>query len=125
MEIPDPFQQHGTGHNAARVAHQHLRQGEFLGQQIACRACPPRRACRRIMPSSRSATRSTVCTSCTGGLRARALTRAISSAKGEGLGQIVIAARLKPLDPVVNAAKGGQEKDRRLATGSPQGAHQR
>lgn len=45
--------------------------------------------------------------------------------KGERLGQIVAAARLQPLDPVVNAAKGGQEQDRRRAPCRPQRPYQR
>ena len=39
--------------------------------------------------------------------------------KREGLDEIIVAAGLQPLDPVVDAADRGQEKDRRLDAGSP------
>src|SRR5262245_14642338 len=34
MEVPDAFEQHGTGHHAPLVAHQHLEQREFARLQV-------------------------------------------------------------------------------------------
>ena len=110
--IPDVRQDHRLRHHPAGVAHQVFEQRELARRAARCRA-----------PAARDPARQQVERQIADGQvrrlgapvarRISAWTRASSSAKGERLGQVVVAAGLQPLHAVVDGAPRAQNQHRR------------
>src|ERR1700704_4676010 len=83
MKIPDMLEQHCPGDNLARMPHQVFKKAEFTGCNSIFRS--PCRQLRRVRSISRSPTRRTLPGCVKAGRRAKAFTRAASSANANGL----------------------------------------
>src|SRR6267143_4250666 len=106
--VPDERGERGAVHHLALLAGEALEQGEFLGRQVDVRVVPPHRAGAEIQLEIRDPLHRG------GNDRPPPLQRGEPGqelAKGEGLGQVIVRARVQPADPVIHRVAGREHQD--------------
>ena len=119
--VPHVFQEHGAGDDLSGVAHQVLEQPELPGLQLDLPAGAGDGAGQQIhlqVGDFQPGLRRFSATAPEQGLEA-----GVELREGEGLDQVVVAARAQALDPVVHLAQGAEDQHRRAIPGGSQGAH--
>ena len=120
MMVPDLFQQHGARDDMPGMPHQIFEQAELARQQVD-RLARPRHAARDQVHFEIGDLEP--------GLGAAAAGQRLEPrqklGEGEGLAEIIVAARAQALDAVLDVAHGAQHQNRGLVIGRAQGGDDR